>query len=267
MKKIRLSALAAALAACVVTLGTQTLVSACEGVSDGIYDPPTEDKGKHTVEGQLYIDASSWTKWHYIDLKAVADSIMKDSTFDASSVFQTYGISTDTLDTADGKSGIYTYWYDVFGQGLSNNRYESFFSTAPQEEPYSWTIAVHRNNVRVNGIGVFETSYTDLASLPTDTTAFSSLTFTPDEWNETDVWVVQSRLLQGLVGNQGITVNKVLSGWLTVALPPVPPSFALNSHVFIIKLHDGTYAALQLKDYQNPSGVKCCLTINYKYPL
>ncbi len=248
-------------------LGTLTLFPACEGLFDDIYDTPTDGVDRLAVEGQLYIDASSWTQWHYIDLKSVTDSIAADSTFDASSAFRTYGIPTEIQETGDGENGIYTYWYDVLGVGLSNNRFESYSPTAAQEEPDSWTFAVHRNNVRVNGMGVFETIYTDIDAVPSDTAAFSKLTFTPDEWNEKDVWVVQSQMLQGYIGNQGINTNRVLSGWLTVDIPPLPPTFTMNNHVFIIKTHDGTYAALQLADYLSKAGVKCCLTINYKYPL
>jgi hypothetical protein len=51
-----------------------------------------------------------------------------------------------------------------------------------------------------------------------------------------------------------------------VHIPPVPPVFTLNSHVFILRLKNGTCAALQLENYQNAAGKKCFLTINYKYP-
>ena len=46
----------------------------------------------------------------------------------------------------------------------------------------------------------------------------------------------------------------------------MPPQFVHNNHVFILRLNDGTYAALQLEDYLSPTGTKCYLTINYKYP-
>ncbi|MDE6714946.1 MAG: HmuY family protein, partial [Muribaculaceae bacterium] len=68
-------------------------------------------------------------------------------------------------------------------------------------------------------------------------------------------------------GNQGILVNNVLSTWLKVNLPPIPPSFTLNNKVFIIKTPEGRFGAIQLENYQSSTGVKCCLTINYKYPL
>mgnify|MGYP004623850459 CR=1 FL=1 len=42
--------------------------------------------------------------------------------------------------------------------------------------------------------------------------------------------------------------------------------FSLNNHVFILRLKDGTYAAIQLENYLSPKGVKCWMTINYKYP-
>lgn len=248
-------------------LGVIFLLSACEGLFDDIYDSPSDEKKKQTVEGQLYVDASSWTVWHYIDLQAVADSILADSTYNTSAAFQSYDIPTTLSGTNDGQSGIYTYWYDVFGAGISHREFRSYTPTDPQPEPSSWTFAVHRNNVKVNGVGVFETTYTTIDSIPSDTSAFSGLTFTADEWNEEDVWTVNSQMLSGLIGNQGIKVSNVLSSWLKVEIPPMPPSFVLNNHVFIIKLHDGTYAAVQLADYQSTAGVKCCLTINYKYPI
>ena len=162
--------------------------------------------------------------------------------------------------------GIYTYWYDVFGAGLSNHEFQSFTPTAEQPEPEKWHIAVHRNNVRTNGGAAHETSYTSMSELPESSEAFADATFTPDTWNELDVWTIREQMLQGFVGNQGIQVNPVLSSWLKLEIPPVPPAFTLNNHVFIVRFDDGTYAAIQLENYQNAAGVKCCLTINYKYP-
>ena len=102
--------------------------------------------------------------------------------------------------------------------------------------------------------------------LPKQSSDFSGGDFKPDEWSETDVWVDQSRMLQSLVGNQGIKINKVLSSWLTVNIPPIPPDFTSNNHVFLIRFKDGHYAAVQLENYMNSEGTKCWLTINYKYP-
>lgn len=72
-------------------------------------------------------------------------------------------------------------------------------------------------------------------------------------------------MLNGLIGNQGIEINPVLSSWLTVSIPPIPPVFTLNNHVFIVRFSDGTHAALQLENYLSATGTKCCLAINIRF--
>ena len=57
----------------------------------------------------------------------------------------------------------------------------------------------------------------------------------------------------------GNTYNKVLSSWLKIEIPPMPPSFTMNSHVFILRLKNGKYAALQLENYIGTDGTKCWL--------
>ena len=246
-----------------LTLSTLTLLlsslSACHGILDDIYDDPSNDVT--LKEGQLYVDASSWTEWYYINL------------LDTNKEWVSMSIPTEKLPTLspqpsalNPQPGIYTYWYDVFGAGLSNHEFQSFTPTAEQPEPEKWHISVHRNNVRTNGGAAYETSYTSMSELPESSEAFADATFTPDTWNELDVWTIREQMLQGFVGNQGIRVNPVLSSWLKLEIPPVPPAFTLNNHVFIVRFDDDTYAAIQLENYQNAAGVKCCLTINYKYP-
>lgn len=84
--------------------------------------------------------------------------------------------------------------------------------------------------------------------------------------DENEVWDSQSQMLQSLVPSQGIKLNRVLSSWLKMIIPPMPPQFVHNNHIFILRLADSTYAALQLEDYLSLTGTKCYLTINYKYP-
>jgi hypothetical protein len=74
-------------------------------------------------------------------------------------------------------------------------------------------------------------------------------------------------MLQGIVGNQRIKINDVLGNWLRLEIPPMPPAFTHNSNVFIVRLADGTYAAIRLKSYIGTSNRKCQLTIEYKYPI
>lgn len=239
-------------------------LSACHGVLDDLYDEPTEDVD--IKEGQLYIDASSWTEWHYIDLKATP-AVAVQRTIPTERLDNPKSPeSPENPESPNHTPGIYTYWYDVFGEGLSNHEFRSFTPTAPQPEPDTWHIAVHRNNVRTNGGGVYETAYTSMDDLPESSEAFKKEAFAEDEWNELDVWVIQAQMLNGLIGNQGIEVNPLLSKWLSVSIPPIPPSFTMNNHVFIVRFSDGTHAAIQLENYLSTTGTKCCLTINYKYP-
>ena len=53
-----------------LTLVTFTLLlsslSACHGILDELYDEPSDEVT--LKEGQLSVDASSWTDWYYIDL-------------------------------------------------------------------------------------------------------------------------------------------------------------------------------------------------------
>ena len=245
------------------------VLSSCEGAFEGVYDDP--DKEVSIKKGQLVVDATDWQTWHYIDLlEADAAQQKEGKGYSAIEI----KIPTERLEASvdeehsqhEERAGIYTYWYDVFGEGLSKREIRQFVPTKNQDEPASWHLAVHRNNVRTNGGAVYMTAYTSMDDLPESSEAFGEVAFTEDEWNETDVWTVQEKMLQGLIGNQGIKVNFLLSSWLKVSLPPVPPTFTLNNHVFILKLKDGTFAALQLVNYQNAAGVKCHLTINYKYP-
>lgn len=184
-------------------------LTACNGVLGDIYDEPSQDDVSLT-QGQLYIDATDWGKWYYIDFDSLQQFIIdKDSVGleYAQTHFTPYDIPTEETDGAD-STGIYTYWFDVFGKGLSNNEKRTFRHTAKQTEPEHWTIAIHRNNVRTNGGAVLETNYTSFDELPQNSSTFTGATFTPDEWSENEVWCDQSRMLQSLIGCQGIKINK-----------------------------------------------------------
>lgn len=256
------------------------MLCGCNGIDFGVYDDNagngnTPNIEQTTVTGELYIDASNWKEWHYIDLHAIHDQILNDGSIQET--FPAYPIPLTATDNWDGKSGLFYYWYDIFGQGLQNNRKsdDSFYQkygvsdihTDPQQEPEAWDIAIHRGDVRTNGGAAFMTSLQDIA-LVESKDAYASETFTEDSWNETDVWVVQDYLISQNVGNQAIAINPVLSSWLKLRIPPFPPTYTYNGNVFIVKLKDGKYAALRLKDYVNKdTGVKCCMTIEFKYPL
>lgn len=243
-------------------------LTGCSGILSDVYDdPPAEDEVKLTQAGTLYIDASNWTEWHYIDLAEIADATAADPDFNPSSAWVTLPVEMEQTDDTSVRTGIYTNWYDVFGQGISRWEPRDFYPTPAQPAPEHWSLAVHRNNFRTNGAEVAMTAYEDIDEMPMTLDYVKSLPFRADEWNTSDVWVVQDQMLLGLIGCQGIEINPTLSDWLHVDIPPIPPAFTLNPKVMVMRLSDGTYAALQLENYLSASGTKCCMTINYKYPL
>ena len=274
----------------VAGMGVMTL-SACNGLFDDIYDKPQEIV---PAKGQIGMDATSWTDWYYVDLNQLHQLTIdgdEEALLKAHTEFKAYPIpmeaTGDRVDkpttqgegtganggscasstiTQGKKTGQYMYWFDVFGAGIKSNTFSYFTPTAEQTAPEEWTIAIHRNNVRTNGGAVLETNYTSMDQLPESSEAFRNMTFKEDEWTENEVWDSQEQMLLGYVPSQGIAVNRVLSSWLSIEIPPMPPSFSMNNHVFVLRLKDGSYAALQLENYLAPNGTKCYLTINYKYP-
>lgn len=54
-----------------MTAAALMLLSSCDGILGSVYDEPVEEIAP-TAAGELYIDASDWKEWHYIDLPSVA---------------------------------------------------------------------------------------------------------------------------------------------------------------------------------------------------
>ena len=246
----------------------------CNGLFSSVYDDADDNKTE-TTESQIIMDASSWQNWYYISfdsLEALREQGDMAKLKYAQTHFTPYPIPvTPTGDKtashpAQGTTGLYTYWYDIFGQGLSKNEFRAFAPTATQAEPDHWDLAIQYTEARTNGGAVLKTSYTSIDDLPASSADFSGTEFTPDEWSESDVWADQTEQLNKILGCQGININKVLSSWLQVEMKSLPPLFTLDSHVFLIRLKSGRYAAVQLKNYMDANGDKGILTINYKYP-
>lgn len=246
----------------------------CNGLFSSVYDDADDNKTE-TTESQIIMDASSWQNWYYISfdsLEALREQGDMAKLKYAQTHFTPYPIpltptgEKTTSHPAQGTTGLYTYWYDIFGEGLSKNEFRAFAPTATQAEPDHWDLAIHYADARTNGGAVLKTSYTSIDDLPASSADFSGTVFAPDEWSESDVWADQTEQLNKILGCQGININKVLSSWLQVEMKSLPPLFTLDSHVFLIRLKSGRYAAVQLKNYMDANGDKGILTINYKYP-
>ena len=221
------------------TLALATLAS-CEGAFSWVYDEVGDEP--QTTLDEIYLDASAWDRWYYIDFDNPRDIVSHPIPK------QAVGESVTTMPDASA-TGQYMYWYDIFGQGLGNNRFEYFFPTAEQAEPERWHIAIHRNNFRTNHGSVWDEA---------------TKTWVEDVWTTDQVWDDNSKMMDCYVPSQGIALNPVLAKWLSMYIPPIPPSFTFRPAQYIVKTADGSQFAVELKNYISNEGKKCCFTIKYR---
>lgn len=260
------------------------LLTSCEGIMSGIYDEPPGGGSSvvavgDTISGSIYIEANHWDEWFYVDLHAIRDAVTAANAgeaMDSSCLrFDPYKVPRTLTGEWDGTSKIYTYRFRVLtGGGLDDNELLSTVEVDTQPEASSWDFAIHRNNNRTNGGAALETSYSSISELPVNSatllkemaSAGKDTVFVADTYSEKDVWVDQSTMLQEIIPCQGIMINEVLSRWMIVELTTPPPIFHHNGHVFLLRMNDGTVAALRCANYISAKNVKCCLTIEYLYP-
>jgi hypothetical protein len=133
-------------------------------------------------------------------------------------------------------------------------------------EPAEWDIALHRYDVKTNGAAALETSYTDLSRLVLSC-VLPTGSYTEDIYTTNKVITDMSGMMQGHLVYASTYYNSVLSSWINVDTSTMPPVYTTSGSVYVIKLSDGTYAALLLKSYMNDSGVKGYMRFDYVYPL
>lgn len=198
-------------------------LTACNGILEGIYDMPTAetgneygfvlvDEGTHT--GQIYIDATDYTEWHYVDLQR------KQVT------------TTHVGDAA----------------------------------PETWDFAVHRYDAKTNGAVVWESSVGAFETLPAPGSV-SEEQWTADEWTTDRITIDMSQMMDGVILYAEDYWNPCLSRWLDVDTSTMPPIYTLSGKVYLLRLNDGTFAALRLTNFMNDAAVKGYMTIDYLYPV
>lgn len=239
----------------VLALLLTVLCTSCNGLFEGIYDEIPEeadDEQVIRVEGDIMhvvdMKVTDYGAWFYLDLhnRQFTDTIR---------------IPTALTGKWDGKSGI------GYKHGLNDWMTDiSFVKTDVQNDAECWDLAIHHFDVKTNGGGVYETDYTSLDELPGSSEAFRDATFSGDEWTEHQVLYDLNGMLNYDVGYQQSYVNMVLSRWVMMDFATPPPIYTVSNRVYIVRLKDGTYAALKLVNYMKPSGAKGYLTFDVKYP-
>ncbi len=129
--------------------------------------------------------------------------------------------------------------------------------------PAAWDVALHRYDAKTCGGAVAETSARDFSELSTATIG----EFTGDVWTQQQIVTDMSHMMDGYLSYQPSDYNPCLSQWLDVDTSSMPPTYTLSGKIYLIRLADGTCAAVRLSNFMNASSVKGYLTIEYLYPV
>ena len=145
-------------------------------------------------------------------------------------------------------------------------RHVSVHLSHRQCDPH-WSFAFHHYDVATNHGSVLATPYHSLDALPqqgAEKDALLSQTFTPDEWTTHQGYYDLSGIFLYYIGYQHAAFNPVLSTWMDVKNPP--PRYTLSGLVYLLRLQDGTVAAMHLPSHLNAAGQKGYVTIDYIWP-
>lgn len=198
-------------------------LTACNGIFEGIYDKPAVDVvndygfiivDEGTRTGRIYIDATDYTEWHYVDLKNKQ-------------------VTTAAVDAA---------------------------------APESWDFAVHRYDAKTNEAVVWESSASAFEALPAVGSVAEEL-WVADEWTTDRITVDMSQMMDGVILYAEDYRNPCLSRWLDVDTSTMPPVYTLSGKIYLLRLSDGTFAALRLTNFMNDAAIKGYMTIDYLYPV
>ena len=110
-----------------------------------------------------------------------------------------------------------------------------------------------------------ETGFTGFSALR-NADAMPEGAYVEDVWTTAKIAIDMSGMMDGNIVYMASYYNEELSKWLNVDKSNMPPTYTLSNKVYMVKLKDGTYAAVRLTNYMNASGVKGFMTIDYIYP-
>ncbi len=133
-----------------------------------------------------------------------------------------------------------------------------------EPEPRRWDFALHRYDVQTNGGEARETEFLTMEALIANG-HYGEGVFVADTSGR--VVVDMSTMMDGYLGYHDTHINKVLSRWINVDTSTMPPIYTLSGKVYVLRLDDGTFAALLFTDFMDAASVKGFVTIRYIYPL
>lgn len=234
------------------------LTSSCNGLFEDIYDEAPMDtefvQGFSRSEGAanrftLMVDARDYNTWFYINLS--------DLTIVPIAVPHALGD-----DEWDGRSG----WTYNLVEGSKYTKYD-FVPTSSQKDAENWDFAIHHFDIRTNGGAAATTDFSNLDGFKlTDAKAYDDK-LVSDVWTTNQVITDLSGMLGYRIGYQNSMVNMPLSSMVKMDFLTPPPTYFPSGKACVMRLADGSYAALLLKNYMSPKGTKGFLTFDIIYPL
>lgn len=228
----------------------------CDGILGQIYDEPVPDQtfaeGFRPSETSphrftLMLQATEYGEWIYVDLHQRR--------------LERKPIPAVLTGEWDGRSG-WTY-NEVKGDRFTPYKW---IKTDAQTDAEQWDFAVHHFDVKTNGGEVLETSYASIDQLPAESRVFSNEHFTRDVWSTTHAIVDLKEMMGFRVGYQNSMINELLSRWVVMDFSTPPPVYTTSDKVYLLRLKDGSCAALRLLSYMSEGGSKGFLTVDVLYP-
>lgn len=134
-----------------------------------------------------------------------------------------------------------------------------------EEPPAQWDFALHRYDTKTNGGSVAETGLAELSQLR-GTGMPAASAFAADTMTTRRIIVDMSGMMEGRIGYTASPYNRTLSRWLNVDTSIMPPIYTPSNLVYLLRMADGSVAALRLVNFMNDAAVKGYMTIDYQYP-
>ena len=244
------------------TAGLLLSTASCEGLFEGIYDEPSQPAANDSIEegflpypGDMALEnryilklkATEYDEWIYVDLHQRK--------------LERQPIPTKLTGEWDGRSGL-TY-NEVKGTLFTPYK---MVKTDAQQDAAHWDFAVHHFDVKTHNGAALETPYRSMEELLNSDLDLTKETFTQDIWSTTHAIVDLKEMMGFRVGYQNTMVNVPLTGWVLMDFSNPPPVYTFTDNVRILRMSDGTYAAMRMLRYMNDVGLKGHLTFDIIYP-
>jgi hypothetical protein len=180
---------------------------------------------------------------------------------------------TVTVDASDYKKWVYfsfangivgTYSAYLDNEGNANGTVVDNSGNVINESSFDWDIAIHREDIRTNGAGAYNTGETTLSNV---TSVPTGVEYTKDVATEGKVILDMSGMMTGSIKYGPFKLNETLCGWLTKDLSSMPPVYTIHKYVYVIQLANSKYAKIQFTDRTSETNATGHITFTYEYPV